>query len=215
MMISLSGVGAAAIYGLGAGASVARAGVQLTPTQIYQEARGAGFPPSVAVQMTAIALRESQGWTGSVFTGATGSSEYSTGLWQINTQDPNNRSFLERNGITVDMLTDPSVNAKAAYLLWGGNPRNLDTAWYITRPGYREGYEAQLPVAEAAAQQIEGGYVPVVETGDLINDGGGIGSGSGSGGSDGGGMAVEIPGWLPAALAAAAGYLVVQSWSNR
>jgi hypothetical protein len=121
--------------------------VSLTAGQIYQTALGAGFPADVATQMTAIALRESAGQPTAVNLGP---GEKSYGLWQINIQG--NPSLMARLGLSDPSdLLDPATNARAAYLLWGGNPANLDANWYINRPGYAEAYERYLPVAEAAS----------------------------------------------------------------
>jgi hypothetical protein len=135
------------------------AAAPLTPDQIYATAIGAGFPPSVATQMTAIALRESGGRPDATFTGsaANPNSESSWGLWQINIQG--NPTLMAQLGITdPSQLLDPATNARAAYALYGGNPNNLNVAWYINRPGvYQSGYEANLPAAEQAAADYASG----------------------------------------------------------
>lgn len=130
----------------------------MTPKQIYATAINAGFPPNVATQMVAIALRESAGCPDGRYTGSTArpNSENSFGLWQINVQA--NPGIMAQLGITdPNQLLDPETNARAAYLLYGGNPANLDVAWYINRPGYQEAYQKLLPVAEAAATEYAGG----------------------------------------------------------
>ena len=120
---------------------------KLTPEQIIQTASSAGFPPDVATEMTAVALRES---AGCATAHNPGPGEDSYGLWQINVQG--NPGIMRQLGITdPSQLLDPSVNAKAAYLIWGGNPANLDVAWYINRPGYSQAYQSYLPVAQQAA----------------------------------------------------------------
>ena len=124
----------------------------MTPAQIFQTALNVGFPASVAEQMTAIALRESNGNPNA--TNLT-SGEQSYGLWQINIQG--NPGLMGKLGITdPNQLLDPNVNAQAAFLLYGGNPNNLNTAWYINQPGYSQGYLAQLPVAQQAAIDVMG-----------------------------------------------------------
>jgi hypothetical protein len=128
-------------------------GAALSPTQIYQTAVSAGFPADVATQMTAIALRESGG--NPLATNLSGA-EQSYGLWQINVRG--NPGLLAQLGLSDPLqLLDPSVNARAALKLWGGNPQNLNTAWYLDRPGYAEAYQRYLPVAEAAAAASGGG----------------------------------------------------------
>lgn len=130
-------------------------GTTLSASQIYQTAVGAGFPPDVATQMTAIALHESRGV--STATNITTNPkpgylpEQSYGLWQINIQG--NPQIMSQLGITdPSQLLDPATNAKAAYLLWGGNPNNLNVAWGINNPNdLQGGYQQFLPAAEAAA----------------------------------------------------------------
>lgn len=142
------------------GAATTSTSGNLTPAQIYQTALGAGFPASVATQMTAIALRETGG-TGnpnSYYGGTAANPESSYGLWQINYNDPNVRSLLNSIGITdPSQLYDPATNAAAAYALYGGNANNLNVAWYINKGGvYTAGYNQYLPTAEAAAASVDG-----------------------------------------------------------
>jgi len=139
-----------------AGLAASCSGGVLTPDQIYSYAEGAGFPSDVATEMTAIALRESGGCPTAYYGGSPAGAEPSYGLWQINVKA--NPSLLTMLGITADQLYDPATNAAAAFLLWGGNSANLQTAWYINTPGtYQQGYLANLPAAEAAAQEVDGG----------------------------------------------------------
>lgn len=124
--------------------------VVMNAAQIYALARQTGFPPTVAVTMTAIALRESGGLT-NAFNGTASTGDRSYGLWQIN-MAANTAYRLRLFGVTDEkQLFEPAVNARAAFLLWGGQNRNLDVAWYITKPVYKERYEAHLPAAQAAA----------------------------------------------------------------
>ena len=76
--------------------------------EIYEAARAAGFNPDQATTWTAIALAESGGET----TARNPNGEDSNGLWQINIA-PN-----VRENIWGD-LTDPVVNARAAYEISG------------------------------------------------------------------------------------------------
>jgi hypothetical protein len=127
----------------------------MTAPEIYALARAAGFPPVVAVTMTAIALRESSG-DPNAFNGNAATGDKSYGLWQINMRDKGIAALiaakvLEPTG-DVEQLFDPAKNAKAAFLLWGGSNKNLSVAWYIDHPGiYRDRYESHLPAAQAAA----------------------------------------------------------------
>lgn len=127
----------------------------MTPAEILAVARSAGFPPVVAVSMTALALRESSG-DPHAFNGNAATGDESYGLWQINMRDKGIAALITAKVLqpTGDrsQLFDPLANAKAAFLFWGGNNKNLSVAWYIDRPGpYRDRYESHLPAAQAAA----------------------------------------------------------------
>lgn len=124
----------------------------MTAPEIYKLARAAGFPPVVAVTMTAIALRESSG-NPDVFNGNAQTGDRSYGLWQINMFGSLAAPRMKLFGITAEeQLLNPATNAHAAFCLWGGNNRNLSTAWYIDHPGiYQSRYESHLPAAIAAA----------------------------------------------------------------
>lgn len=124
----------------------------MSPAEIYRVALAAGFPPVVAVTMTAIALRESSGNPDVVNADAkTGDRSY--GLWQINMFGELAASRMKLFGIVDEkQLLDPAVNARAAFLLWGRNNRNLSICWYIDHGGaYQARYEAHLAAAQAAA----------------------------------------------------------------
>src|SRR5918911_4541357 len=112
----------------------------LTPLQIYEVLRQAGFPPNAAVNFTAIAMAESSGRTDARLNT---SAEDSRGLWQINLHaHPNYRN--------AD-LYDPLTNARAAYDISGGG-RNL-YPWSTTHHvgGHPASYERYLGVARQAA----------------------------------------------------------------
>lgn len=134
------------LSGLGSG--------NLSPAQIYQVAIAAGFPPSTAVKMVAIATKESAG-NPNAFNGV--APDLSYGLWQINMIDkPGYLLGAERRaqlGISSnDALFDPAVNARAAKMLWAGNDANLARHWYINDGGLNQArYLAALPIAQAAA----------------------------------------------------------------
>ena len=132
----------------------------LTPEQIFQVAQDAGFPPDVATQMVAIALRESGGCPTAYNGGSPPGTESSYGLWQINVKG--NPGIVAAIGASSSQdLFDPYWNAQAAAYLWGGNPSNLDIAWYINRPGYSEAYQGYLPVAQQAAYNVLGVSAPL------------------------------------------------------
>lgn len=124
----------------------------MTAAQIYALARAAGFPPVVAVTMTAIALRESAG-KADAFNGNASTGDRSYGLWQINMFQGLAAERLKLFGLAhAEQLLDPATNAHAAFVLWAGKNKNLSVAWYIDHPGvYRDRYESHLPAAQAAA----------------------------------------------------------------
>lgn len=124
----------------------------MTAAEIYAVARAAGFPPVVAVTMTAIALRESSG-DPTVFNGDSKTGDRSYGLWQINMFGQLAANRMKLFGIVDEKeLLIPAINARAAFKLWGGDNRNLSVCWYIDHPGiYQQRYEWHLPAAQAAA----------------------------------------------------------------
>jgi hypothetical protein len=160
------------VAGLGMGAACSTP--VLTPDQIYQVARAAGFPAPVdggplgnAQTMVAIALRESGGCAGAHNPGP---GEDSWGLWQINVQG--NPGILAQLGLTSpSQLTDPATNAAAAFLMWGGNDANLNVAWYLNQPSYYQAYLAYLPAAQQAAQDVEGVTAPDTSSGPVLSAG--------------------------------------------
>lgn len=118
---------------------------KLTVYEVYYLARQAGFPPDVARTMVAIAIRESgldpSARCLSCFPGI---QEDSIGLWQINMLGSLGAARMLQFGLTSkEELLDPEVNARAAYLTWGGSDRNLNIAWRINEEGayqYRTKY---------------------------------------------------------------------------
>lgn len=154
--------------------------MKLTAAQIYAFARAAGFPPVVAVTMTAIALRESGG-DPEAFNNNESTGDYSFGLWQINMLNAGIRTLIVKSVIPPPpnngfyMLLDPARNARAAFALWAGENKNLDVAWYIDRGTYKTRYEAHLPEAQAAAlAYVEQGTmvtIPVQQLGMLVTAG--------------------------------------------
>lgn len=128
--------------------------MNLSASQIYALARAAGFPPLIAVTMTAIALRESSG-NQSAFNGNASTGDRSYGLWQINLKDPSVYALMTAKFPEIaqneQWLLTGSNNARAAFALWGCSNKNLETAWYINRQPYQTRYEVHLPEAQAAA----------------------------------------------------------------
>lgn len=110
----------------------------LTPEEIYQFARQAGFSADQAVTMTAIALAESNGNTEAH--NPTG--EDSHGLWQIN---------LDVHDFDPATIRDPLQNARAAYAVSNGG--SDIGRWTVTHSGYSEGarYLRHMEAAQAAA----------------------------------------------------------------
>jgi hypothetical protein len=127
--------------------------MRLTDGQIYDVARQAGFPDSVAQQMVAIALRES---AGNPQAHNSTPPDDSYGLWQINMYGGLGAARLSQFGLTDPaQLYDPLTNARAAFSLYAGNPSNLAIAWAINKTGppyyYAEKYQSFLSRAAAAA----------------------------------------------------------------
>jgi hypothetical protein len=100
--------------------------------------------------MTAIALRESGG-DPAAFNDNPKTGDRSYGLLQIDMLTLGSK-YMKAFGITEEKeLLDPDVNAHAGFVLWAGKNKNLNVAWYISRPGYKARYEKNLPAAQAAA----------------------------------------------------------------
>lgn len=123
----------------------------MTAAEIYAVARAAGFPPAIAVTMTAIALRESSG-DPNAFNGDVHTGDRSYGLWQINMAGALAAPRMKLFGLEDEKeLFIPAINAHAAFLLWGFNNKFLSVCWYIDHPGpYQQRYESHLPAAQAA-----------------------------------------------------------------
>lgn|GEM_PF-1349975 len=122
----------------GAGPGVCRQMPVLSIQQIYQAARDAGFDPHQAVTWTAIALAESSGRTNAVAS----QGEHSIGLWQINVA-----SGVRQN--TFGDLTDPVVNARAAYQIsHHGTDMRPWTTTHNANKGTAHDYRSYLPEVE-------------------------------------------------------------------
>lgn len=149
-------------------------GSYLSAVDVYKVARGAGFPPSTATKMVAIARRESS-FNPSAFNGNSATGDKSYGLWQINMIGNLGPDRRRAAGISSDdQLFIPANNARAAMYLWGGNDANLGRHWYIDgrndgkwNINYRQLYLSFLPEAIQAATQVEG-YNPLANDADLM-----------------------------------------------
>ena len=126
--------------------------VIMNNADIFDTMRRAGFPPLVAVCMTAIAMRESGG-DPNAFNGNPATEDLSYGLLQINMFGKLGPARQKQFGIEDNSeLFEPEANARAGFLIWNHDNRNLDIAWYITRAGHsRDRFQANLPGAMAAA----------------------------------------------------------------
>src|SRR5690349_4837700 len=113
---------------------------RLTPVQIFQVLREAGFTPDQAVNFTAIAMAESDG---NPHARLDTSVEDSRGLWQINLHAHAN--YRDAN------LYDPLTNARAAYDI-SNHGTNL-YPWSTTHHthGGAASYEKFLGLAHQAA----------------------------------------------------------------
>ena len=113
---------------------------ELTAGEIYGVARGAGFSPDQAVTFTAIALAESSGRTDALAS----KGEHSIGLWQVNVA-----ASVRRN--TWGDLTDPAVNARAAYeISRSGTSLQPWTVTHARNAGTARDYRRYLDEAQAA-----------------------------------------------------------------
>lgn len=121
-------------------------GKKLTPAQIAQYAYQAGFRGQALIDAVAIALAESGGFTGSNNT----KGEDSRGLWQINVA-PNVRANKWGD------LSDPAVNAKAAFEVSGGGKNFNPWTTYAgsTAAGRASSYKDHLTAASAAASAVQ------------------------------------------------------------
>jgi hypothetical protein len=159
------------LAGLGAACSV----TPWTPEAIYQLAISAGFPDDpvgqgVATDMTAISLRENGGCPTAHYQGANPlvPTEDSYGLWAINAQAIGSAQLAKLGITNPTQLYDPATNAMVANWIYQVDGGNLDTAWYINHGGsYTSQYQAELPIASAAALAVSGG------SGDALASSGG------------------------------------------
>ncbi len=143
-------------------------GGNLSPDALYSLATSVGFPPDTAVKMVAIAMKESGG-NPNAHNSTPPDDSY--GLWQINMF----KGIDPRTGKSVDLLTprlaqfqisdpsqlfDPTQNAVAALIIWGGNDNNLSIAWAINDGGINQSrYQSFLPIALQAQNRVDGTVV--------------------------------------------------------
>lgn len=129
------------------------AGNRLSASQIKTLWLNAGGPANEAVDMTAIALAESSGYTGAWNPGRSGrggtnSTEYSVGIWQINT--------LAHRNYSVEQLKDPVINAQEAVRIFRLQGKRAWGAWTDGR--YRQYLdEVQGAVGNASVPFGNGG----------------------------------------------------------
>ena len=114
----------------------------MTPVEIYQLLKRAGFLPDEATTMVAVAMAESGGQPAVV--NSTG--EYSTGLFQINTDSRSNPDLAYMD------LTDPLQNAQAAYIVY---KRQGLQAWTVTHTDKGTKYLSYVKEAVNAARTVE------------------------------------------------------------
>ena len=127
-------------------------GTALTSDQAAQIAYDAGFRGNSLVVAIAVAQCESQ-----LVIAATNEStiENSYGIWQINR---NVHPEFDKQSL----LSDPSYNAHAAWLIYGW-AGNLWTPWTMFTNG---NFAAQLPLARTAAQKVDATVITAI--GDRI-----------------------------------------------
>lgn len=100
--------------------------------QIQSLLRQVGWPEDQIIKASAIAMYESNGNPAIVNDGSnTGTTEYSVGLFQINT--------LAHHGYTISQLKDPATNATIALQLWHNRPSYAD--WYLSNQKYNNDYQ--------------------------------------------------------------------------
>lgn len=114
----------------------------MTPVEIYQLLKQAGFTPDEATTMVAVAMAESGGRPAVV--NSTG--EYSTGLFQINTDSRSNPDLAYMD------LTDPLQNAQAAKIVYD---RQGLQAWTVTHTDKGAKYLSHVTAAVNAARMVE------------------------------------------------------------
>lgn len=109
----------------------------MSEQNVYNLARSVGFPPDMARVMVAIAIRESGlDPNARCLDCFPGIQEDSLGLWQINMHGTLGEARMRMFGLAYrEELLNPAVNARAAFLTWGGSDNNLNVAWRINEEG--------------------------------------------------------------------------------
>ncbi len=114
----------------------------LTDLDIYRTAIDAGFRPADALNLTAVALAESQGQT-TAHNPVPPDDSY--GLWQINMLHSGAAKRAAFGIGTNAELFDPKVNARAAHVIFGWQGMGAWSTWL------GRAYVQYLPRARAAA----------------------------------------------------------------
>jgi Lysozyme like domain len=137
--------------------------IVLPPDQVAAYAYNAGFRGNDLITAVAIAMRES---SGNVFalnpvdlfdkpTDVASSGDQSWGLWQINTAPKANPTIVKDIGYTGanSLLTDPYINAQAAYKLYTSNGDTFN-AWGAYK-GASNTANTDMATASAAVQTAQ------------------------------------------------------------
>ena len=124
----------------------------LSPEQVYQLARGAGFDRDEAVVMTAIAKYESN-FNPDAHNDQGRDDSY--GLWQINMLNRLGPARREALGLeSNDELFDPETNARAAHHVFSGQGYD---AWSVYKNGRYEEFMDEAQAARAGIESSEAG----------------------------------------------------------
>lgn len=127
---------------------------KLSPDILLSKALHAGFGPGVAVQMVAIALRESGGETSAKFVGPV---DDSYGLLQINMLGSLGVQRMKAFGLkTAAELLDADTNFRCGFQIYARQPRNLAIAWAIDRGIYAARYQVLMAPALKAFYKFQG-----------------------------------------------------------
>ena len=124
--------------------------VRLTPLQIFEISVLAGFSPSEAVTMTAVALAESGGRVAAL----NDRGEYSQGLWQINAE------YHKKHVPVGADPYDPGVNAFLAKTVYSRVGKGSISPWTVTHIDKNMPYTRYE--AEATQAAVDAGYEGVV-----------------------------------------------------
>lgn len=142
---------------------------KLSTSEIGRLAKAAGFPSDVIPTMVAIALAESGGDPNAHNTKAP---DDSYGLWQINMRGDMGPTRRQQFGITSDsQLLNPSVNAKAAYVIYKSQGLN---AWTTYSSGTYKSHlnEFAAGAIDQLTGQVAGGVANISPDNDVAVAGG-------------------------------------------